>query len=176
MSNAKRLTTLIVLCFFLIGCNVKIHKDFVFESIVIEMDWFNVNAKLRGAPSIINPNLSVSGSPYDFLIWFTAKGRNDVIGCKFILEDLLLINNETNEILLDVQNSSAIFIKRSDGIFAANLAFEKLDLIYNDYRVSFKLSNSGHCPLTDKKQIIEFHLNKAYKEKEITFWDALMGI
>lgn len=158
------------------GCEMILHKNFGFESSKLKIGWFTANVKLRGTPYTVNEDFTTSDSPYDLLIWFAAEKEYKPYDCELSLSNLLLIDNETNKSVLNIFFSKSKFTKRSDGLYAANFRFEKLDLVYHDLRISFRLDSSGLCPAIEKEALIELQLNKKYEEREISFWDILKGV
>lgn len=165
----------LVILILVLGCDVKLHKDFGYDSPAIDLGWAVLSGKLRGTPASINDQITVTENPYDLLFWLTIDQSygNDGVGDVWL--EVSLFETETKKVIYRSGRQGAQIKNNSDGTYRANFIFRKIQLPFVDYTARAVVSTSG-WRLQSETYKVEIYLKKKYLERKISFWDSLMGI
>jgi len=158
------------------GCGMKNHKDFAFTSPEFRFDAGVIHAKLRGTMDNLNKNTSVNHAPYEMLIWFSIEDAENIIGCTLSLNSITLNNLEADKFVPVPKTGHASFRQKSDGTFIASISYKNLDIEYADHQLEFFYSFENQCRLIGLPIPVKMEFKKDYSERNISFWDVLMGV
>lgn len=158
------------------GCNMKIHKDYSFTEPVIDYGVGSIHAKLRGTMRKTDDGGSTAGSPYEMLIWFAVNEQDKVYDCSVVLNAITLINVTSSTAISTNTKASADFKLKRDGSHVASIIAKDLDLEYEEHKLEFMYSFTGVCNAGQFNATATFVFKKNYEEREISFWDTLMGV
>jgi hypothetical protein len=176
MTNSKALVLCVIALSACVGCSMKIHKDYAFTEPEFTFNTGVIHAKLRGTMENIDDNTSVNHSPYEMLLWFTSSNEMNPVGCLVSLESMTLKNVESGENVLIPETSEIAFRERSDGGYMASFNYKNLNLLYADHELEFKYSFSRDCGFDQASVSVNMLFQKQYSERNISFWDTLMGV
>lgn len=175
MLKSKNITLLLLVIFTCLGCSMKTHKNYEFTEPEIHLNTGVIHAKLRGTMENIDNETSIYHAPYEMLLWFSSSTEQDS-SCLVNVNSIVLKNSETGETLLVSENSETTFRERSDGVYTASFNHKNLNIQYNDHELAFSYSFSKYCGLDQKSTPVSMIFKKQYSERNISFWDTLMGI
>jgi len=166
----------IIVALFCTGCGLKIHKNYEFSEPEISLISGSIRAKLRGTMLRVDDVTSVSGAPYEMLLWFKLNSASHVGGCIISLTEMALKNTETGDLVSIPKSATAAFRQKADGSFIASISVKNLNLLYSDHEMSFVYSSNDDCGPIELSSPITMRFSKDYSEREISFWDTLMGV
>lgn len=159
------------------GCATTLHKDYLFQEVQKDLGDIVFHAKLRGKPTKVNKGLTVTGSPYELLIWLSpGSSTANVEDCEILFDNLALKAVDTEHIVFSKKTAAARFNQKADGKYSASFIFKNLDLEYVDYKLKLSLQSSAQCLQNITQKQLEFIFKRDYQEKQVSFWDSLMGI
>ena len=176
MKNSKALVLCVIVLSACVGCSMKIHKDYAFTEPKFSFNTGVIHAKLRGTMENIDDNASVNHSPYEMLLWFSSFNEMNRTDCLVSLESMTLKNVKSGEFVLIPETSKVAFRERSDGGYMASFNYKNLNLLYADHELNFKYSLSRDCGLDQASVSVNMFFQKQYSERNISFWDTLMGV
>ncbi len=162
------------LTFFLLilGCNdMGSHKDFGYHDANQVFEWGIVSARLLGKDIVLTSSDSIRETPYRLFVSIILPNK-PTKDCHVQLRSLKIINLNNNIIasFLDQQEQ---FIK-SNREYKSIFVFNDIKLNYEDYIVDLS-SSLINCKETREIET-KLSLNRNYQERNITFWDKLMGV
>jgi hypothetical protein len=172
----KRLVLLSLMFLVCSACNMKMHKDFSFTSPKAHFGNQIIQAKLRGTMVKIDKDFSESRIPYEMLLWLSdVKDKIDLSDCVVNFSNMSLRNLETNKFISIPKSDHVMFRKRSDGTYAASVIYKGLNLKYADHQLQFDYSIEN-CGINSLQEQVNMRFSKSYNERNISFWDVLMGV
>ncbi len=175
MLKSKNLTLLLLVIFTCLGCSMKTHKNYEFTEPEIHLNTGVIHAKLRGTMENIDNKTSIYHTPYEMLLWFSSSTEQGS-SCLVNVNSIVLKNLENEETLLISENSETTFRERSDGVYTASFNYKNLNIKHNDHELAFSYSFSKDCGLDQTSTPANMIFKKQYSERNISFWDMLMGI
>lgn len=175
MRKSENLTLLLLVIFTCQGCSMKTHKNYGFTEPKTHLNTGVIHAKLRGTMENIDNEISIHHAPYEMLLWFSSPIEQDS-SCLVYIDSTTLKNLETSETLLISENSEATFRERSDGTYTASFNYNNLNIQHTDHELEFTYSFNNECGLDQTKASVRMLFKKQYSERNISFWDMLMGI
>lgn len=158
-----------------LGCSVKLHKNFAFTESQIQIEKGIVYSKLRGRMSSSDIE-SVHGAPYELLVWFVLEDSEIANNCSASLNSLLLENMETGYLVPLPKLVKEKFEKDYKGEVLAYFSFKNLNLQYANHQLKFTLIYDDSCSFKTDPIPVSIVFNKKYSEEKISFWDVLMGV
>jgi len=159
------------------GCATTLHKDYLFQEFQKDLGDIVFHAKLRGKPTKVNNGLTVTGSPYELLIWLSSGSSTDnVEDCEILLDHLALEVVDTENIVFSKKTTTARFSRKADGKYSASFIFKNLDLEFVDHKLKLSLHSPIQCLQNITQKQLEFVFKRDYQEKQVSFWNSLMGI
>lgn len=176
MANFRVLILFVIAMFACSGCSMKIHKDYAFTEPEFFLNAGAIHAKLRGTMENIDDTTSVNHSPYEMLLWFTSSSEQSSGRCLVSLDSMTFKNSETGEFVTIPETSEVAFRERSDGTYMASFNYNNLNLLYDDHELEFKYFFSQGCGLDQTSVSVNMIFKKQYSERNISFWDTLMGV
>jgi len=154
---------------------MKIHKGYDYNVSSDIKGELEIYSKLRGKMFDVNNELSISGSPYELLIWISTY-NSDYSQCELEIRDINLFNSDHNNVIDFRESFNLKFKKKEKGSYVANLLMKNIELKYDDYKISFSFLGKNKCVNKIKEARVEMEFIKNYQERKISFWDTLMGI
>lgn len=159
------------------GCAMTLHKDYRFQELQKDLGDIVFHAKLRGRSAKVNNSLSVTGSPYELVVWLSPGSNTENFeDCEIFLDHLSLEEVDTEKIVFSKEAAVAQFRQKADGEYSASFIFKNLDLDYVDHKFRLSLQSPSQCLQNITQKQLEFVFKRDYQEKKISFWDSLMGI
>ncbi|CAM0556990.1 hypothetical protein E0L35_22720 [Halomonas sp. ATBC28] len=175
MVRFKIVILLLITIFTCSGCGIKTHKNYGFTEPELRLNTGAIHAKLRGTMENIDNKASIHHAPYEMLLWFSSSIEQNS-SCLVNIDSITLKNSETGESVLVSENSEAVFRERSNGVYTASFNYENLNLQHTDHELEFIYSFSKDCGLGQTLVPISMFFKKQYSERNISFWDTVMGI
>ena len=166
----------IVVALFCTGCGLKKHKNYAFSEPEFSLVSGSFHAKLRGRMLRVDDVTSVNGAPYEMLLWFKLNSTSHVDGCSISFTEMALKNTETGNLVSIPKTATASFRQRADSSFVARISVKNLHLLYSDHEMEFVYSFNDRCGSIELSSSITMKFSKNYSEREISFWDILMGV
>ena len=176
MARFKVLVIYVIALFACSGCGMKEHKNYAFTEPKLSLNTGVIHAKFRGTQENSDNETSVNHSPYELLLWFVTPSVQNHGICLVSLNSMVLKNSETGEYVKTLESSEVAFRESSDGAYVAYFSYKKLNILYADHDLEFKYYFSRDCGLDQLGASGNMSFKIKYSERNITFWDILMGV
>lgn len=158
------------------GCKGTAYKDFGYVTAEQEFGGATVHAKLRGTDSNGRNGISnTRGAPYSLLLWVDLpKAKED---CIATFLNTSLINRETMSRKNIINKSVSVKASKSyDDVIKAYFSVKDLFIPFVDHEINSTINFTDSCGLRIKEYTFHLVMETHYEERNITFWDSLMGI
>jgi len=166
----------LLIALLLNDCGSTKHTDYSYTEIVEPYELGFLKAKLRGTQKNINSRNSENGAPYELLLWFSIEYEKYVSPCSVIINKLDLVD-PNNRVESQVgRRVEVVFSEKSSGKSVASFSFKDVQVMYSEQQLVVIYSLHGECSESELPVKKEFLFETNYQEREVSFWDVIMGV
>lgn len=166
-----KILLLFVLCFLLTSC-FRLNKMYAYKEVSSRYDWGLIGAKLIGSFETTADDVTISGSPYELLIWFDSVTDAPQ---KVIVEEVKLVATTSNEVVFQKNEIIEKMFAVDNEQRSAYFSYPKLKFDYNQYQliITFSIETDGKTTQHQSEMIFK----KAYKEfRSNDLFDKIMSV
>ena len=160
---------------FTTGCDSTVHKDFAFHSGEFSMEHLNISAGLRGKDRTIDKNESVRGALYELWLSIETPELPNEKECSLELGNIQITDLSSLETIL-ISAKEKLTFEPKENTYQAFKIFRGLEIPYENQELKMTTYFNPSCTSSEVANPVTIEFTKDYVQRNISFWDTLLGI